>query len=86
MKHASDATLDQLEPLLERLRTLPRLKEKKRGIFYFKSRAFLHFHEDPTGLYADVRLSGDAFERFAVSNEAQQLAFGERVVAVFEAV
>lgn len=85
MKHASDAALDQLEALLVRLRTLAPLKEKKRGIFYCKSRAFLHFHEDPTGLFADVRLSGDAFERFAVSSEAQQLAFGERVAAFFEA-
>ena len=32
--------------------------EKKRGVFYFKSRAFLHFHEDPKGMFADIREAG----------------------------
>lgn len=86
MKHASATALDQLEALLSRLRQLSqaKLKEKKRGIFYHKSRAFLHFHEDPTGLYADVRLNGDVFERFEVTTLAQQEAFIERLVAAFE--
>ena len=86
MKHASATALDQLEALLSRLRQLSqdKLKEKKRGIFYYKSRAFLHFHEDPTGLYADVRLNGDVFERFEVTTLAQQEAFIERLVATFD--
>ena len=68
MRHVSPEGLDQLEPLLEDLRTLAGLKEKKRGVFYRKSRAFLHFHEDPkvepAELAADVRLQGDLFERY----------------------
>jgi len=67
VKHAGPAALDALEPLLARVRTLPGLKEKARGTFYRKSRAFLHFHEDPAGLFADVRLGGDEFSRFRVS-------------------
>lgn len=68
MKHASPATLDELEPLLAEIRTLAGLKEKSRGIFYLKSRAFLHFHEDPKGLFADVRdESGRDFERIDVT-------------------
>jgi hypothetical protein len=64
--------LDRLEPLLEALRGLPALKEKSRGVFYRGSRAFLHFHEDPTGLFADVRLD-QYFERVDVTGpEARQ--------------
>ena len=72
MKHAGPAALDALEPLLERVRALPGLKEKARGTFYRKSRAVLHFHEDPAGLFADVRLAGDDFTRVRVSTSAEQ--------------
>lgn len=76
MKHAGQNALDQLEPLLTQVRTLSGLKEKKRGIFYRKSKAFLHFHEDPVGLFADVRLT-DEFERHEVTGAKQQKAFFE---------
>ncbi len=58
MKHAGDAVLDQLEPLLERIRASGILREKSRGIFYLKSRAYLHFHEDPAGIFVDIRPAG----------------------------
>lgn len=48
------------------------LTEKTRGIFYLKSRACLHFHEDPTGLYADIRLSSDDFHRLRVDTPDEQ--------------
>ena len=73
MKHADSETLHQLEGLMEQLRELDGLKEKKRGVFYRKSRAFLHFHVDPTGLYADVRLGLD-FERHRVTTPQEQRA------------
>jgi hypothetical protein len=71
VRHATPEGLDQLEPFLVRLRELPGLTEKKRGVFYRRSTAFLHFHEDPSGFYADVRLAGD-FERFRVETRAEQ--------------
>ena len=75
MKHATSAALDQLEPLLAQIRALDGLKEKSRGIFYRKSQAFLHFHEDPKGLFADVRdATGRGFERIDVSEEAGRQA------------
>jgi hypothetical protein len=80
MKHAGADALAQLEPLLQRVRVLPGLTEKKRGTFYRKSRAFLHFHEDPAGLFADVRLAGE-FERFEVTTPAQQ----DRLLRLIEA-
>jgi hypothetical protein len=68
MRHARDEDLDRLEPLLAELRVLPGLTERKRGTFYRKSRAFLHFHEDPKGLFADVRDAADGdFERIDVT-------------------
>lgn len=64
MKHATAMALDELEPLLAKLRQLPGLKERSRGIFYLKSRAFLHFHEDRAGLFADIRAAdGRDFDR-----------------------
>jgi hypothetical protein len=72
MRHAREAALDHLAPLLERLRR-PELTEKKRGVFYRKSQAFLHFHEDPAGLFADVRIDG-AFQRFRASTQREQHA------------
>ena len=72
MKHADDGTLDRVEALLAELRELTELKEKKRGVFYRKSRAFLHFHADGSDVYADVRLGGAEFQRFRVSTPAER--------------
>lgn len=78
VRHVTPAGLDQLEPLLGRLRRLDGLVEKQRGVFYRRSRAFLHFHEDPTGLHADVRLI-DGFERRRVETPAEQDTLVEEV-------
>lgn len=73
MRHARPEALDALEPLLAQLRALPGLTERARGVFYRKSKAFLHFHEDPAGLFADARLADD-FERFRVQTAEEQAA------------
>jgi len=72
VRHARADALDQLEPLLVGLRAIPGLREKTRGTFYRGAKAFLHFHEDPTGLFADVRLDGSDFERVEVTSASQQ--------------
>lgn len=75
MNHAGNAALDLLEPLLQALRDLPGPVEKSRGVFYLKSRAFLHFHEDPAGLFADLRAPGASdFVRFALTDAAAREA------------
>ena len=66
MRHARTEELDRLEPLLKRLRQFAALKERSRGVFYVKGRAFLHFHADPAALFADVR-QGEGFERLKVA-------------------
>lgn len=77
MKHAGPAALDALEPLLTAIRARGGLTEKGRGAFYRGGRAALHFHEDPGGLFADMRLAkGDAdFARYRVSTTAERSAF-----------
>jgi hypothetical protein len=73
MKHASESTLEELTPLLERLRSFDGLVEKRPGVFYRKTKAFLHFHEDPKGKFVDVRLKvDDPFTRLPVSTAIQQ--------------
>ncbi len=79
VRHASPADLDRIKDLLERLRGVHGLAERTPGVFYRRSRAFLHFHEDPAGLFADVRLSGDEFERFRVTSRSEQALFLRRV-------
>jgi hypothetical protein len=51
---------------------MPGLKEVRRGVFYRRSRAFMHFHDDPSGLYADIRLDKD-FERQRVDTADERL-------------
>lgn len=72
MKHAGPQALDQLDELLAKLRRHEALVEKSRGCFYTKSSAFLHFHEDPEGLFADVKLAGKDFDRFRVSTAKER--------------
>jgi len=68
MRHARPDALDTLEPLLNQLRNRPALRERTRGVFYKGSRAWLHFHEDPAGLFADLR-DGDGWRRVALADE-----------------
>ena len=74
MRHASPAALDRLEPLLRELRGCDGLREKKRGTFYRGSSAFLHFHEDPAGLFVDVKLAGAEFTRPRATTAAEHRA------------
>jgi hypothetical protein len=83
MKHATPEALDRLEPLLEKVRALGALRETTRGVFYAKGRAVLHFHEDPAGLFADIRPLGAAdFERIKVDDDVGQTAVLARLVGM----
>ena len=68
MKHASAATLSEIRGLLASLRALPGLKEKSASAFYRGGTAFLHFHEDPAGLFVDMKVDGE-WTRRAVNSE-----------------
>jgi hypothetical protein len=81
MKHASAQTLAQIEPLLAQIRGLPGLKEKSRGVFYRRSLAWVHFHEDPAGIFADLRASSD-WERLPATTLAQRHKLLRRIKEV----
>jgi len=70
MKHAGAAALHGLSELLGKIRAKQGIKEKKPGIFYRKSKSFLHFHEDPAGLFADLKVGAD-FGRYPVNTPEQ---------------
>jgi hypothetical protein len=80
MKHAGATALDALEDLLVAVRAFPELREKKRGIFYRKSKSFLHFHEDPAGLFADVT----GLDRLPVNTPEERQALIAGVAGVLE--
>jgi hypothetical protein len=67
VKHAGARALDALGALLKSLRARNALVEKRPGIFYVRGRAFLHFHEDRGGLFADLRQGGD-WQRLPVND------------------
>ena len=79
MKHAGSIALLRLSDLISAVRARG-LKEQRAGVFYRKGRAWLHFHEDKAGLFADIRV-GSEWERFRVSEpqeRANLLAFIDR--------
>jgi hypothetical protein len=80
VKHATQVALDALEPLLAELRGIDGLTERKRGVYYRKSQAFLHFHEDPAGFFADLR-EGGGWVRVDVTTQAQRRTLVRRVRA-----
>ncbi|HEY4040270.1 MAG TPA: hypothetical protein VGM32_00330 [Rhodopila sp.] len=70
MKHAGADALAGLSELLDQIRSRQGLKEKKPGIFYRRSKSFLHFHEDRAGLFADLGAGGD-FDRYPVNTQQE---------------
>jgi hypothetical protein len=79
MRHAGAAALDRLDGLLQEVRRRhPQLKERKRGAFYRGGRGWLHFHEDPAGLFADLKIAGE-WMRFAVDTAAERKALLQRL-------
>jgi len=48
-----------------------RRSRRRGGLFYRKSAAFLHFREDPAGLFAELRVDG-AFEWFPVNTSRER--------------
>ena len=74
MRHITPGRLADIDDLLADLRRVDGLQERSPGIFYVRSRAFLHFHEDGDDIYADVRLDGDGFDRRRVTTRREQTA------------
>jgi hypothetical protein len=74
MKHADAATLERMGSLLTEIRKRPKLRENSPGNFYVKSKAYLHFHEDPAGIFADVKLDFVEFTRMRATTLKERKA------------
>lgn len=83
MKHASFETIEKLTSKLDHIRSLGVLKEKKKGTFYNKSSAFLHFHEDVEGLFADLKIN-NIWQRFEINNDNDWEVLFAKVIKNFE--
>ena len=79
MKHAGPDALASLEPVLSRLRRHSALVERTPGTFYRQSKAFLHFHEDDAGLFADLKEDLVSFSRHRVTTQSERKVFLARV-------
>jgi len=74
MKHAGGKALDELSRLIEQIRRLPGLTERSPGSFYIRSIGLLHFHEDPAGMFADLKMANGAWERMRSTSAREQAA------------
>jgi hypothetical protein len=73
MAHADETALQTLLPLLRQLREIKSLREKSPGIFYLKSSAFIHFHDEAGTLVADLKkATGTGFDRYSVDTPTAQ--------------
>jgi hypothetical protein len=67
----NNTTLACITPLLEVLRAYPELHEVRPTAFHLHDRDFIHFHDEPAGIFADVRLAKGRV-RLPVSTHAEQ--------------
>jgi hypothetical protein len=72
------ATLDCIAPLLAILRGCSVLREVRPTVFHLKGKDFIHFHEGPEGVFADVRLSKGQV-RMSVFTQPEQSELLERI-------
>jgi hypothetical protein len=79
MKHAGRDSLGKIMPLLVELRKRAALREKAAGVFCLKSKAYLHFHDDPAGIFADVKLDLKTYSRIRATTKPEQKALLRRI-------
>jgi len=71
-------TAELLAPLLRALRGYSMLDEVKPATFHLRGRDFIHFHEAPDGVVADVLLARGRVH-MSVSTTAEQAELLERI-------
>jgi hypothetical protein len=84
MKHAGSESLQNVSELLQAIRLKEGIREKKIGIFYRKSKSFLHFHEDRKGIFADLSVGSD-FDRYPVNTRTEWNALLSAIDRVLKA-
>ena len=84
MARAGADALVQLASLLVELREIPDLNEIKPGIFYVRRLPMLHFHEDETGIVADLKCVTPVpagFDRFPANSASERRTLLKETVA-----
>lgn len=79
------STLEALGPLLEVLRAHPALEETRPASFSLSGRDFLHFHENPRGIFADVLLAKGRIH-MPVSTPTEQGELIDRIDQVLDSL
>jgi hypothetical protein len=74
MGHTKPELIEDLEAELASLRTLSGIKEKKPGVFYWKSVPFLHFHDKDGNRWADIKTLNGDWVRTEISFDAKSSA------------
>ena len=80
MRHAGAEALGRLESVLVALRKRGELKERTPGSFYLRSSGFIHFHEDPSGLFADLKEDLVTFSRYRATTRTEQRHLVARIM------
>jgi len=80
-----ESTLEMLKPLLSFLRSFDVLEETGGVKFLLKGRDFVHFHDDPDGLWADAKLSKGRL-RMSVATLAEQRELMEKIAAKLDSI
>jgi hypothetical protein len=75
------ASLEQIGPLLAVLRAHPAVDEVRPLTFHLDGRDFVHFHDDPGGVEADVRLAEGVLRMRVASDPAGLLGHIEECLA-----
>lgn len=72
------SAFDTLAPLLNALRSYSVLEEVRPAAFHLDGRDFIHFHDEPDGLFADVRLTRGRIH-LPVATASEQAELLERI-------
>jgi hypothetical protein len=80
-----DSTLEILAPLLNFLRGHEVLEETHESKFLLRGKDFVHFHDDPDGLWADAKLSKGRI-RVSVATPAEQGELMDMIAEKLEAM
>ncbi|HWM71626.1 MAG TPA: hypothetical protein VNO35_33995 [Steroidobacteraceae bacterium] len=78
-------TLDCIGPLLAVLRAYEALSEVRPTVFHLQGKDFIHFHEAPDGVFADVRLAKGQVRMPATTPQGQSELL-ERIEATLSTV
>ncbi|MCJ8344718.1 hypothetical protein MJH12_04200 [bacterium] len=87
MAHINEDQLQDLQKELQLISQLDKIKQKSLGIFYLKSKGFLHFHEKDNLRWADVRKGlnwGPAIDIPFNATEIQKRDFFNEVQLCYE--